>query len=115
MPGDNENVADRDTVAQAAIALLLLTLKDLASGLVPLGFGVNRGYGDIEVRCVALAVEHPPPKDSWLAALDGIRLTPQNGRVELPKDKLAGLAEAWACCLAEQPSAVVDKSAEAHP
>lgn len=90
-------------MAQAAIALLLLTLKDAADGLVPLGFGVNRGYGDIEVGSITLTVEHAAD-GSWLEALGGLRFTRQNGRWEIgPKDKLAPLAEAWRSYLAAQP------------
>jgi CRISPR/Cas system CSM-associated protein Csm3 (group 7 of RAMP superfamily) len=97
---DKEKVADCETVAQAAIALLLLTLKDLAAGLVSLGFGVNRGYGDIEVRSVTVTVEGAP-KEPWIGALVGLQFTKQNGCVEIgPKDKLAPLARAWTDYLA---------------
>lgn len=37
-----------------ALALLLLTLRDLAAGRIPIGALVNRGFGDIEVTEVAL-------------------------------------------------------------
>jgi CRISPR/Cas system CSM-associated protein Csm3 (group 7 of RAMP superfamily) len=114
VPSDEKTVSDPGIVAQAAIALLLLTLRDMAAGLVPLGFGVNRGYGDVEVKSVALTVEHAP-EGSWLAALDGLRLTPHNGRVDLPKDRLAGLAGAWKRYLEAQLSPVTDRSEEAHP
>lgn len=36
----------------AALALLLLTLRDMVAGRVPLGFAVNRGMGDIVVESV---------------------------------------------------------------
>lgn len=35
--------------ALPAFALLWLTLRDFAAGRIPLGFGVNRGYGDLTV------------------------------------------------------------------
>lgn len=35
-------------------ALLLLTLRDLAAGRVPLGYGVNRGYGSLKVNHICL-------------------------------------------------------------
>lgn len=35
---------------QAAILLLLLTVRDLADGQVPLGFGVNRGHGSVRAQ-----------------------------------------------------------------
>ena len=41
----------------AAIALLFLTLRDMAQGWVTIGFGSNRGYGEVEVRGVTFAVE----------------------------------------------------------
>lgn len=41
---------DRDP----ALALLLLTLRDLAAGRIPLGALVNRGFGDVEVTEVTL-------------------------------------------------------------
>jgi CRISPR/Cas system CSM-associated protein Csm3 (group 7 of RAMP superfamily) len=95
VPSDTEIATDRETVKQAAIALLLLTLEDAANGLVPLGFGVNRGYGAIEVRRVAITVEHAP-EDVWLSGLGSIQFAKRDGRVEIgPKDTLACIAEAW--------------------
>ncbi|GGO71149.1 RAMP superfamily CRISPR-associated protein [Nonomuraea cavernae] len=38
-----------------ALALLLLTLRDLAAGRVPVGAAVNRGFGDIEVSGITLS------------------------------------------------------------
>ncbi len=37
-----------------ALALLLLTLRDLAAGRISLGALVNRGFGDIDVRAITL-------------------------------------------------------------
>jgi len=37
-----------------AIALILLLLKDLKAGRIPLGYGVNRGMGSIEVKEFAI-------------------------------------------------------------
>lgn len=34
---------------QAALALFLLTLRDFARGRIPLGYGVNRGLGDLDL------------------------------------------------------------------
>ncbi|WP_192764225.1 RAMP superfamily CRISPR-associated protein [Actinomadura algeriensis] len=39
----------------SALALLLIVLRDMRDGLVPLGGMVTRGFGDIEVGSVALA------------------------------------------------------------
>ena len=38
----------------SALALLLLTLRDLAAGRIPLGTAANRGFGDIEVDEITL-------------------------------------------------------------
>lgn len=38
-----------DTTLKAEVALVLLMLRDLATGMVPLGFGTRRGLGSIEV------------------------------------------------------------------
>jgi CRISPR/Cas system CSM-associated protein Csm3 (group 7 of RAMP superfamily) len=38
----------------AAKALLILVLRDIAQGRIPLGYGVNRGYGSLEVESVSL-------------------------------------------------------------
>lgn len=39
----------------AELALLWLTLRDLYAGRIPVGFGANRGYGDLAVRRIALS------------------------------------------------------------
>jgi len=39
----------------AELALFWLTLRDFCAGRIPLGYGVNRGYGDLEVDEVILA------------------------------------------------------------
>ena len=36
------------------LALLWLTLRDFCAGRIPLGFGVNRGYGDLAVNKISL-------------------------------------------------------------
>ena len=38
----------------AALALLVLTLRELAQERIPLGFGTNRGLGAIEVECITI-------------------------------------------------------------
>ena len=47
------------------LALLWLTLRDLCAGRIPLGFGVNRGYGDLAVYKITLqgldALDCEPP------------------------------------------------------
>lgn len=51
----------------AALALLLLTLRDLAAGRVPLGASTNRGLGDIEVTEVTLTDRERWPEPVPLA------------------------------------------------
>ena len=45
LKGKNELVSFR----RAAFALFLLTLRDFARGRIPLGYGVNRGLGDLDL------------------------------------------------------------------
>jgi CRISPR/Cas system CSM-associated protein Csm3 (group 7 of RAMP superfamily) len=53
-------------LVHAAVALLLLLLDELGSGRLPLGYGVNRGHGDVEVSSVSLSGE-----PQWLTAASG--------------------------------------------
>ncbi|MFF4411571.1 RAMP superfamily CRISPR-associated protein [Streptosporangium sp. NPDC001559] len=41
--------------SEVALALLLVTLRDLAGGRIPLGASANRGFGDIEVAEIVLS------------------------------------------------------------
>lgn len=50
---------ERTGTAAAALALLLLTLRDLADGWVGLGFGVTRGHGGVSVTQTRFTVTHP--------------------------------------------------------
>ncbi|PZO57609.1 MAG: hypothetical protein DCF15_06850 [Phormidesmis priestleyi] len=45
--------SDDDAEAQVAIALLILLLRDLAQGRIPIGYGTNRGMGAIALQSVA--------------------------------------------------------------
>ena len=38
-----------DAARERAIALLLITLDECSNGAIPLGYGVNRGYGSLAV------------------------------------------------------------------
>ncbi|MEZ5940639.1 MAG: RAMP superfamily CRISPR-associated protein [Planctomycetaceae bacterium] len=40
---------------QAVLALLLLTLREMMQGSIPLGFGTNRGYGQVNVTNLSLS------------------------------------------------------------
>jgi CRISPR/Cas system CSM-associated protein Csm3 (group 7 of RAMP superfamily) len=79
-----------DLRADAAVALLILTLRDLASGRVPLGFGGNRGYGAIEVTKIAFEIEG----DQASEAVKKLR-----GEVLAPADATSS-APAWTTALA---------------
>jgi CRISPR/Cas system CSM-associated protein Csm3 (group 7 of RAMP superfamily) len=65
-------------------ALLLLILRDLAAGRIPLGYGVNRGYGSLKVNHICLkspassALQTSELTFSANGAISGIDLTPLN-------------------------------------
>lgn len=63
-----------DAHRQPCLALLALTLQDLEAGRVPLGFGVNRGMGDLSVSDVSIdGCEAAGPQDAM--TLDGLLTT----------------------------------------
>lgn len=85
---DLARLAYRHTgIDQAAQALLLLVLRDLKAGRVPLGYATNRGMGDITVHGITLTLpDHPGGVElddylagdaarnltaSWCAYIDG--------------------------------------------
>jgi CRISPR/Cas system CSM-associated protein Csm3 (group 7 of RAMP superfamily) len=51
---------DTRRVPDAALALLMLTLRDVYLGRVPFGYGVNRGFGTIKVSTIE--IEDPTKK-----------------------------------------------------
>lgn len=63
-----------EALRRPAVALLLLTLEDLAAGRIPLGFGTNRGMGSVRLR------------GARFEASDGtlLGLGAGEGRLELP-------------------------------
>ncbi len=69
---------------EAVQALLILTLRDLASGRIPLGYGVNRGYGSLkvtEITCQSPALREFHERTitfSRQGAIAGIDLAPLN-------------------------------------
>ncbi|WP_198532734.1 hypothetical protein, partial [Carbonactinospora thermoautotrophica] len=68
----------RDVSADAALALLLLVLRDLKAGRVPLGYATNRGLGDITVDAVTLTFPDQRGQvelDEFLASPEADRLT----------------------------------------
>jgi CRISPR/Cas system CSM-associated protein Csm3 (group 7 of RAMP superfamily) len=78
----------------AALALLWLTLRDLQLGRIPLGFGVNRGYGSITVTQIDM---------KGLAALDPqIPDTLSAARLDREHPLYPRLREAWLSWLEQQ-------------
>ncbi len=76
----------------AELALLWLTLRDFCAGRIPLGWGVNRGYGDLEVSCIKLT-----GLCSLGVELDSATLKVSNGVIDA--SPIAGLiatfSDAW--------------------
>ena len=70
-----------------AVALLMLVLRDLAQGRLPLGFATHRGMGAVAVDSVALTMHQT---DSALGALHGVTVSP-NGLAGVPSE----LNSAW--------------------
>jgi CRISPR/Cas system CSM-associated protein Csm3 (group 7 of RAMP superfamily) len=75
-----------------AVMLCLLTLRDFASGRIPLGFGANRGMGAIEVTGIRVgAADHPTP--AWAEQLTQIGFT--SGRLSVPDELRHDLNRSW--------------------
>lgn len=74
----------------SALALLLLTLRDLAGGWIPLGALTNRGFGDIDVTEVTLTGGSWPEPVTLPRALAGPEIAP--------------IAQAWTDYLAQEVS-----------
>lgn len=76
--------AERDS----ALALLLLTLRDLADGRIPLGALTNRGFGDIDVTEITLT-GGPWPEPVTLSRALG-------------SPEISSIAQAWTDYLAQE-------------
>jgi CRISPR/Cas system CSM-associated protein Csm3 (group 7 of RAMP superfamily) len=74
------------------IALLLLCLRDLAEGRIPLGYGTNRGMGALKVTSVVINGYNL--NDNSLAKLKAVTL-PNGSLTELNREILDSLDEAW--------------------
>ena len=75
-----------------AIALILLTLRDLSMGKIPLGYGTNRGMGAIKVNKIQLSGSG---FDELLSDLS-LPKELQNGDITgLGQEVLQNLTEAW--------------------
>jgi CRISPR/Cas system CSM-associated protein Csm3 (group 7 of RAMP superfamily) len=64
-----------DNLHSAVQALLLLTLRDLAAGRIPLGYGVNRGYGSLKVNKICLQANKICLQAPTLSEFDGKEIT----------------------------------------
>ncbi|MEU8201433.1 RAMP superfamily CRISPR-associated protein [Streptosporangium sp. NPDC049046] len=77
-----------DSERDSALALLLLTLRDLAAGRIPLGALTNRGFGDIDVTEIILT-GGPWPEPVTLSGALG-------------SPEISAIAQAWTDYLARE-------------
>jgi CRISPR/Cas system CSM-associated protein Csm3 (group 7 of RAMP superfamily) len=77
----------RDTERLPAVALLLVVLRDLAQGRLPLGLATHRGMGAVEVKSVTIT---PQNVEASLDGLGGVTVS-NHGLANVP----AALNQAW--------------------
>jgi CRISPR/Cas system CSM-associated protein Csm3 (group 7 of RAMP superfamily) len=77
----------RDAERLPAVALLLLVLRDLAQGRLPLGFATHRGMGAVEVKSVTIT---PQNVEAPLVGLGGVTVS-NHGLANVPP----ALNQAW--------------------
>jgi hypothetical protein len=53
----------------SSLALFWLTLDDFSKGRIPLGFGTNRGYGQVKINSISITAED----SQGLASLLGLQ------------------------------------------
>ena len=86
--------------------ILLLLLRDLAAGRIPVGYGANRGLGTVRLRSVSFDghdLEHLPKSYRVLASLSGTTLEAAGDRLdlaardggEIPTGVMELLQDAW--------------------
>jgi hypothetical protein len=74
-----------------AISLLLLCLRDLVDGRIPLGYGTNRGMGSINVKSININGENLSDELNKFTSI-----TLENGILtSLDSEVLATLNDAW--------------------
>ncbi len=76
---------------EAGVSLVLLVLRDLAAGRIPLGYGTNRGMGSIKVKSVEIQGQNLP---SNLLKMAQISL-PDGNFASLDRQLLNNLNSAW--------------------
>jgi CRISPR/Cas system CSM-associated protein Csm3 (group 7 of RAMP superfamily) len=80
----------------ATIALLLITLRDLDAGRIPLGYGVNRGMGTIQVEKISFEARNlPKPLDLWNDRNTEISFSPEGQLQQFDSNLLAELEKSW--------------------
>lgn len=101
VPRRDDNKASPLLRRQAAIALFLLTLRDLLFERIPIGFGGNRGLGAVKVTSIKITA---PEEDAngwldgdFLKALRNIELTAEKFWTPDPElcEALAPVEKAW--------------------
>ena len=93
--GKNELVSFR----RAAFALFLLTLRDFARGRIPLGYGVNRGLGDLDLTKATF-----DGLTIWEAMKMPCSLTAGNFDEKDKMEAFGPLQEAWSIYIKEKRS-----------
>lgn len=86
---------------QAPLSLLWLVLRDFCSGKIPLGFGVNRGYGDLAVKSISFSGLFSFGYDK-----DSMEIEIENGtpRTQAHADFIETLKKHWTAWLETQRS-----------
>ncbi|GAB4146942.1 MAG: RAMP superfamily CRISPR-associated protein [Cyanobacteria bacterium J069] len=91
-----------EDLQKQGVALLLLVLRDLIQGRIPLGYGVNRGMGAIAIKSISFSASGANLPDE-IQALHNVTLKvePEQSRTYLTAQHLAqisslrGLNDAW--------------------
>jgi len=80
----------------ATIALLLITLRDLHAGRIPLGYGVNRGMGTIQVEKISFQAKNlPKPLDLFNDKNTEINFSPEGQLQQFDSNLLTELEKSW--------------------
>jgi CRISPR/Cas system CSM-associated protein Csm3 (group 7 of RAMP superfamily) len=90
---------------RAGIALILLVLRDLVAGRIPLGYATNRGMGAIKVTNVTLSGQGFTDE---LASLNSEIFLPHGNLIELGEEFLKNIDKAWTGWL-DKPTAGVEE------
>jgi hypothetical protein len=94
---DFDRLPETDRVP--AVALLWLVLRDLCQRRIPLGYGTNRGMGEVEVERIDVAPRDLGPDMSWLQR--GV-VSGSGGAGPIPPTALPLVDRAWRAWLARE-------------